>query len=163
MARLFDGPETQRILAFLESIGVAVAAERLGEDTFIPAMTIRRGVLIVDPARLEHPGDLLHEAGHLAVTDPQRRADLDSVGDDPGEEMAAIAWSWAALVEIGLAPEILFHEAGYLGASRNFIVNFTSGRTLGVPMLASFGMTAEPHRAAQEGLAPYPAMTRWLR
>lgn len=30
-------------------------------------------------------------------------------------------------------------------------------------MLACFGMTAEPHRAAQWGMDPYPAMARWLR
>jgi hypothetical protein len=30
-------------------------------------------------------------------------------------------------------------------------------------LLAAFGMTAEPHRAERDGVAPYPSMTRWLR
>jgi len=163
MARPFDEPDTKRILAFLDSIGIKVAAEPLGEGTFLPAMAIRGGLLVVDPDRLRYPGDLLHEAGHIAVTEPALRPALNTVPDDPGEEMAAIAWSWAACRALGLAPEVLFHEEGYRGASRAFIENFTNGRTLGVPMLAWFGMTAEPNRAAATGLAPYPAMSRWLR
>ena len=163
MTRPFDTPQTQRILAFLAQSGIEVAAEPLPAGTFLPAMTVRGGTLVVDPDRLEFPGDLLHEAGHIAVTDPTLRPSLDTVSGDPGEEMAAIAWSWAALLAIGLAPEILFHEAGYRGASKAFIANFSGGRTLGVPMLASFGMTAEPHRAASDGIPPFPAMARWLR
>lgn len=149
---------------FLESIRIAVAFEPVAPGTtLLPAMTVRRGVLLVDPDRLQHSGDLLHEAGHIALTDPELRPYLDAIGDDPGEEMGAIAWSWAALVALSLPPELLFHADGYRGASGAFIANFSAGRTLGVPMLAWFGMTAEPHRAAEEGLAPYPAMARWLR
>ena len=77
--------------------------------------------------------------------------------------MAAIAWSWAAAVEIGLAPAVLFHDEGYRGGARAMIANFSAGRDVGVPMLAWFGMTAERGRAAESGMAPYPAMTRWLR
>lgn len=163
MTRPFDTAEAQQILAFLARTRISVVAARLDGDTFLPAMTVRGGAILVDPDRLEHPGDLLHEAGHIALTDPALRPQLDDVGDDPGEEMGAIAWSWAALLELGLAPEILFHEAGYRGASATFIANFSAGRTLGVPMLACWGMTAEPHRAAAQGMAPYPAMARWLR
>ena len=39
-----------------------------------------------------YPGDMLHEAGHLAVVPPERRLEMDKhAGDDGGEEMAAIA------------------------------------------------------------------------
>lgn len=163
LMRPFDAAESKLILAFLARIGIPVVVATLDEKTFLPAMTVRGGAILVDPDRLEHPGDLLHEAGHIALTDPALRPKLDAVGDDPGEEMGAIAWSWAALLALGLAPEILFHDAGYRGASAAFIANFSAGRTLGVPMLACWGMTAEPHRAGADGLAPYPAMTRWLR
>lgn len=163
MTRPFDLPETRQILAFLESVGIEVAAEPLGDDTFLPAIAIRGGAVIVDPDRLLLPGDLLHEAGHIAVTEPALRPSLEAVGDDPGEEMAAIAWSWAACCALGLSPRMLFHEDGYRGGSPAFIENFSKGRTIGVPMLAWYGMTAEPHRAVASGPPPYPAMARWLR
>ena len=160
----FDSKETRSILAFLDRIGIAVAVEPLHEaETFLPAMRVRGGVLVVDPERLEWPGDLLHEAGHIAVTDPALRTTLDAVSADPGEEMAAIAWSWAAALEIGLPAAVLFHEGGYRGGARAMIENFEAGRDVGVPMLAWFGMTAEKRRAEDEGMAPYPAMARWLR
>jgi hypothetical protein len=91
MERPFDAPEVQRIRAFLSGIGIEVVAEPLQGETFLPGMTVHGGAIVVDPDRLEHPGDLLHEAGHIAVTDPALRPALDGVADDPGEEMAAIA------------------------------------------------------------------------
>ena len=158
----FDSDETRRILAFLARIGIAVALEPVGEDSFLPAMRLRAGALVVDPERLRWPGDLLHEAGHIAVTDPALRPTLDEASNDPGEEMAAIAWSWAAAIEIGLGPAIVFHAEGY-GGGGALAENFARGQYVGVPMLAWFGMTAEPHRAGEDGREPFPKMARWLR
>ena len=45
----------------------------------------------------------------------------------------------------------------------SFRENFAANRTLGVPMLAWYGMTAEVHRAKERGIPAFPAMTRWLR
>lgn len=158
-----ESQEARSILAFLERIGIRVELEAIGGDSFLPAMRVRKGSLVVDPERLEWPGDLLHEAGHIAVTDPALRPQLNAVPDDPGEEMAAIAWSYAASVEIGLDPAVLFHEHGYRGGARSMIDNFTNGRDVGVPMLAWFGMSEERHVAARDGTKPYPYMSRWLR
>ena len=152
-----------RILAFLAQVGIPVRAEPIGGDSFLPGIAVRDGGLVYDPDRLEWPGDLLHEAGHVAVTDPALRPALSEPSDDPGEEMAAIAWSWAAAVEIGLAPEILFHEGGYRGGGKALIENFSNGRDVGVPWLAAWDMTTEIHRARKEGGVPYPHMRRWLR
>jgi hypothetical protein len=151
------------IAGFLVRIGIPLRAEALEGEQFLPGIAIRDGGLVYDPAKLQWPGDLLHEAGHIAVTDPALRPGLREPSDDPGEEMAAIAWSWAAAMEIGLAPEILFHEGGYRGASAAFIDNFSNGRDVGVPMLAAWDMTAEIHRARKFGGVPFPAMQRWLR
>ena len=159
----FDDPATGQILAFLEQIGIPVEFAPVAEDSFLPGLTVRGGTLVVDREGLEWPGDLLHEAGHIAVTDPAARDALDAVSEDPGDEMAAIAWSYAAAVEIGLDRAILFHAGGYRGGSETFIRNFESGRYIGVPMLAWYEMTAEPHVAKREGTPPYPAMWRWLR
>ena len=160
---ILDEPDTRRILAFLESVGIAVSREQLAGETFLPGLAVRDGALVVDAERLEWPGDLLHEAGHIAVTEPAARPGLNAVADDPGEEMAAIAWSYAAAVEIGLDPAILFHDGGYRGGSKAMIANFTAGRDVGVPMLEYFGMTAGRARTAAAGARPYPHMERWLR
>ena len=66
----FDDPLVQTMVAFVESIGIEVRAEDL-PDTFLPGLDIRDGVLCIDMARLTHPGDILHEAGHIALADDQ--------------------------------------------------------------------------------------------
>jgi hypothetical protein len=119
---------------------------------------VRRGGLVVDEPRLAWPGDLLHEAGHLAVADPAGRAELDDVGDDPAEEMAAIAWSHAAAQHLGLDPTVVFHPHGYRGGGDWLAEAFAGGGGPGVPMLQWWGMTGgwkdEPR---------FPQMIRWLR
>src|ERR1700754_3402513 len=111
-ALALQDPVTADILAFLDRIGIPAEAEAVPEGSFLPAITIRNGTLLFDPARLEWPGDLLHEAGHIAVTDPALRPTLCEVRSDPAEEMAAICWSYAAALEIGLDPSVVFHEHG---------------------------------------------------
>lgn len=157
----FADPLVGRIVAFLRAVGIAVDVAVLDGDTFLPGIDVAAGRLRVDPARLAWPGDLLHEAGHVAVGDPARPD--EGVSDDPGEEMAAIAWSYAAALELGLAPEILFHAGGYRGGARALIENFAEGGYVGVPMLAMWGLTHEPHRAKAAGLRGYPHMLAWRR
>ena len=158
---LDDDPAGRLILAFLERIGIALSLEPLDGDTFLPGVTIRDGALVADPEQLVWPSDLLHEAGHIAVTAPEARAALNEVPDDPGEEMAALAWSYAAAVEIGLDPRILFHD-DYRGGGAALAGGFAVGRGVGAPMLAWFGMCSEPHRK-DDPLPPFPKMARWLR
>jgi hypothetical protein len=159
----FTNAEAAAIVAFLRGIGIGVRVESLPAKSFLPGLMVREGSLVVDPSRLDWPGDLLHEAGHIAVTAPELRGALCDVADDAGDEMAAIAWSWAAAMAIGIRPEVLFHEGGYRGGSKAFIENFSAGRFLGVPMLQYCGMSVEPHRARSEGLPPFPHMLKWLR
>ncbi len=159
----FENPAVATILAFLERIGIPVIFEAVAEDTLLPGITVCRGTLVFDPDHLPYPGDLLHEAGHVAVTDPAIRDTLDEIPSDPAEEMAAIAWSYAAALEIGIDPAIVFHDHGYKGGAADLVAGLAGRVTPGVPMLAWFGMTAEKHRAEERGMAPYPAMTRWLR
>lgn len=158
----FD-PVTTQMLAFLDGIGIPVLIEALEEDTLLPAMTVRGGALVIDPARLTWPGDLLHEAGHIAVTDPAIRTTLCDVPSDPAEEMAAIAWSYAAAVEIGIDLKIVFHDDGYRGGGDYLADAFTGGMFPGMPMLQWFGMTLDRRTAEERGAAPFPHMLRWLR
>jgi hypothetical protein len=159
----FADPLTDRIAAFIRGIGIGVEAARLDAPSLCPGVLARRGVLYVDETRLAHPGDLLHEAGHVAVCDPALRRVRDDVGDDPAEEMAAIAWSYAAARQLGIEPAIVFHEAGYRGWSQTLVESFERGGAPGTPMLEWFGMTLGAKAAAAQGAQPYPQMLRWLR
>jgi len=156
-------PVTARITAFLEEIGIPCETDTVAEDSFLPAISIRNGALVYDPARLEWPGDLLHEAGHIAVTEPMLRPTLSEVRSDPAEEMSAIGWSYAAALAIGIDPAVVFHEAGYRGGSASLLENFAGGRYLAVPMLQWYGMTYDQNVAEQLGERPYPHMRSWLR
>jgi hypothetical protein len=149
------------IVAFLTSIRIDVRPRQVPHG-FLPGLAVETGVLFFDPERLEHPGDLLHEAGHIAVTAPEERASA-AVKVEPGLEMAAIAWSWAAIQYLGLPPEVVFHERGYRGGSTSIIEAFEMGPAFGVPLLEWFGMTATGERARAAGVLPFPHMIRWLR
>ena len=117
---------------------------------------------MVDHAAIKYPGDLLHEAGHLAVIPTVERAQLhENVGDNGGFEMAAIAWSYAASLHLGLAPSVVFHQNGYRGGADSLIENFTQRRYIGVPILTWRGLADAPSQD-ESGTHGYPAMKRWL-
>lgn len=154
--------EAGRIIDFLGSIGIDVVEGDIGES-LLQGMTVRFGQIIIDPNIPIWPGDLLHDAGHIAMIDPALRPVLDRVSDDPAEEMGAIAWSVAAANAIDIPLETIFHTAGYKGGSQNYIDSFRREPSIGVPFLAWLGMTAEPRRASEWGIPAFPAMQRWLR
>lgn len=146
-------PVTDTIVTFLRDIGLEVRIAPLPPPTFLPGVTLDRGAIVYDPEHLAYPGDLLHEAGHLAFIPAATRAVVsDGWPFDAGEEMAAIAWSYAAALNLGLDPSVVFHPHGYRGGSGAILTNFEAGRYVGVPLLQWADMTER-----------YPVMTRWLR
>lgn len=162
----FKNPITTRISDFLWSIGIEVHAAQIDEKTFLPGIRIVNGSILVDEDKMLAPGDILHEAGHLAIITPAIRKTLtDTVVYDAqmqgGEEMGAIAWSWAALKHLDLEPEILFHPEGYKGSSDSLIENFSEGRYLGVPILQWKGLAFEPKLARENNAPAFPAMVKW--
>ena len=159
---MFADPLTERLAAFVRDIGLPVHAAALPADTFLPGLDIRDGALVVDEARLAHPGDILHEAGHIAVADPAER-NAPRLAPNAGDEMASIAWSYAALRYLDLDPATVFHPEGYKGGSAAIIEAFVGGNTFGVPLLQFYAMTYEPRHAAAKGVAPFPHMLRWVR
>ena len=147
---------------FLAGIGIPTQEVELTTDTFLPGILIQNGGLLLDPAKLRYPGDILHEAGHLAVTPAAERAQLagnvmagkpDQNGTD-GEEIVAMLWSYAAAQASGVPPEIVFHPDGYRKSSDWILNNFRQGIYPGLPLLVWMGLTTNED---------FPRMTRWLR
>jgi hypothetical protein len=154
----FSDPVIRRIVGFIRGIGIDVVAAPVEPPCFVPGIRIVHGVLHADESQLSWPGDLLHEAGHLAVTAPDERARMHlDAGKDGGAEMAAIAWSYAATLHLGLDPTVVFHEGGYKGGSDALIDNFASGHYIGVPLLQYYGLCRE------KGDGSYPQMLKWVR
>jgi|ERR1044072_542260 hypothetical protein len=144
---------TVPIVGFLNEIGIETRLGRVPEETFVPGIEVRNGTLIFEDPKLKYPGDLLHEAGHLAVMTPGERAKANATVDTgPGEEMAAIAWSYAAALHINIEPAVVFHPDGYKGESQTILENFSVGHYFGVPLLQLWKMTDR-----------YPRMAKWLR
>lgn len=162
-----DAHETEvvaSIFAFLDSIGIPVEPGDVDEATFVPGILVDCGRLRVDLARLAYPGDLLHEAGHIAVMAPSCRAVArGDAGQDLGAEIAAELWSWAAVTHLDLPPELVFHPAGYKGASAWLIETYSAGHYPGLPLLQWMGLTLDAANAEARGLPAFPHMLRWLR
>lgn len=159
---------TRRIIEFLIEIGLEVEHARWEGETFLPGVKLLAGRLLVDETRLLYPGDLLHEAGHLAVLPQAARAKVSDViteadGNDEVVEVAAIAWSYAALTHLGLEPAVVFHPHGYLGNAAGLLLSFQLGVYPGAPFLQAAQMTALGERARELGAPPYPHMQKWLR
>ena len=105
---MFANPVTERMAAFVRGIGIEVRAEQLADATFLPGLDIRHGAVVVDEERLSYPGDLLHEAGHIAVAPPEQRAE-PALAPSGGDELATLAWSYAAARHLGLDAGVVFH------------------------------------------------------
>jgi hypothetical protein len=156
------------ILSFLDDIQLSASEGFVPPDSFLPGLRISRGALIFDRAALRWPGDLLHEAGHIAVTPSSLRSALDAALESPGcvphaGEAEATAWAYAAIVHLHLHPSVLFHEGGYRGHSAGLIMSYSHGVYPGAFGLAQAGMTLVGRDAQLAGVPPYPRMTRWRR
>jgi hypothetical protein len=164
----FHNAQTEQMAAFIRSTGIEVVETVLTEATFIPGIYIAEGRLLVDEDKLLYPGDLLHEAGHIALIPAVLRrfasgnvGAIEAIGDS--YEVESIAWSWAAVVELGIDPQHLFHNTGYKGHAQPLLFSFQMGVYPGLKRLEEFGMAYSPIRAAELGLSPFPAMHKWLR
>ncbi len=160
----------ETITSFLHQIGIPTRKEQLNEPTFLPGIFIDKGALVIDEEKLLYPGDLLHEAGHIAVMTKESRYSVQgNVGESTdansagGEEMAAIAWSYAALTYLNLPPEVVFHPNGYKGASNWFMEQFSLGKKLGVPVLQWMGLCYMEVQAENPQIKPFPHVIKWLR
>ena len=158
----------EKCVAFLQAIGIEVHFRRIGTGTFLPGLSIEQGCIIIDKESLKYPGDILHEAGHIAVVPALERATLNATviekrQNREAEEMMAIAWSYAACIHLNIDPKIVFHDDGYKGGGSSIADNFRQKRYFGLPMLQWIGLTADEKNAGLLNIPPYPHMIKWLR
>ena len=127
---MFSDPLTQRLADFVCSIGIEVRPAVLDRQTTFPGLEINRGSVLVDEERLIHPGNILHEAGHIAVHPPERRPPPVFL-PRRAEELSALAWSYAAVRVLNLKPELIFYPGSYQGWAPSLLENFAEGRYSG--------------------------------
>ena len=157
--------QREKIIHFLEQIGITVLERELPDDCFLPGLALEGNTILMDPKRLKYPGDLLHEAGHLAVTAEELRPligtdEMDSAWPSDGDELAAILWSYAALRKLELEPEVVFHPEGYKNESEWLIRQFADKNYIGLPLLEWMGFCSASEK---DGVKPFPHMLKWLR
>ena len=164
---MFKDPRLTRMSSFLGSIGIEMRPGKVDVETLFPGSLISTGSLIIEESILVAPGDALHEAAHIALSPPERRSKgfgfLDEADDR--EELGAIAWCWAALLKLEIAPEDIFHPAAYKrGADSQTIIDAARRRVyIGFPLLQYWGMAFDEKNALEHGVEPFPHMVNWVR
>ena len=161
------GTILSKCIPFLNSIGIETVFRKIEKTVFLPGLLIENGGIIIDRDALLYPGDILHEAGHIAVVPGAERAMMNNQSilaskNRETEEMMAIAWSYAACIHLDIDPLIVFHEKGYKGSGDNIVENFKTGNYFGATSLQWCNMTTEPGNAKQ-GDDVYPVMKKWMR
>jgi hypothetical protein len=154
-------------ISFLNEIGIETKFEKLDEPCFLPGLSIRNGSIIIDKEALKYPGDVLHEAGHIAIVPAAERPALTASAIEKremreAEEMMAIAWSYAACMHLSLDPYVVFHDDGYKGGGSYIADNFSNKNYFGLPMLQWKGMAADEKNAVLLNIPPYPYMIKWV-
>ena len=155
------------ITSFIEEIGIDIIYQELDEPCFLPGLKLYKGNILVDKNKLQYPGDLLHEAGHIATTLPEQRLligtpEMPKNWPSDGDEIATVIWSYAALHKLNLAPEIVFHENGYKNQSKWLIEQFENKNYIGLPLLEWMGLCHQNSKEDSSHLT-FPHMIKWLR
>ena len=163
---MFRDPRLSRMAAFLGSIGIEMRTGTIDTPALFPGSFISRGSLIIDESLLVAPGDALHEAAHIALSPPERRSnDFGYLkGATGGEELTTISWSWAALLELDIEPEDVFHDTAYKRGDSDTIIDCARrGIYIGFPLLQTWEMAFDERNALLRGVEPFPHMVKWIR
>lgn len=175
------------ITAFLEKIGITIEFAPIERKTFLHGILIQGQRLVIDRAKLRQPGDLMHEAGHIATIPSLFRPLIDDnvetslaphidaymashsfpidtpegPKEDPvirgclqSSDPEATAWSYAAAIEAGIDPAIVFHPDSFDGEADDQRLMLEVNSHYGIHGLSHAGMC--DRRA-------WPRMNRWLQ
>jgi len=180
-----------RAIDFVRSIGIPVTTTS-GEDiagAFTPYCRIEAGGLVVNPEKV-FPGDILHEAGHIAVMPARFRpsasgtlgkslremkdyldAHSDAIGRFPEDptirgivqsgEAEAAAWQYAAAQHIGLPDMWLFPPESFEGQPEDALLRLKTNSYLGINGLQAAGWT-KVRTTSRLDAPTYPELAFWL-
>ena len=167
MPEITQTVELEKVLAFLNEIGIQVVEKELDDTAFLPGLALGPNCIYIDYTKLLYPGDILHEAGHLAVATAETRSQIgsDALQNWPtdGEEIVAILWSFAALTHLKLPMDFLFHPNGYKNGADWLIESFTNKNYVGLPLLEWMGLTFSEEKAQLQNQKAFPHMQKWMR
>ncbi len=157
-----------KILGFLDEIGILWRYGEVPETTFLPGLEVEAGCIVIDKDKLKYPGDILHEAGHIALLPADKRqlfsGDMkQALPEHEGDEIAVILWTYAASLHIGVPLEFVIHDAGYKGSADHLRECFESGTYIGLPLLVWMGLCEDPKVAKAAGRDGFPTMGSWVR
>jgi hypothetical protein len=157
-----------KITSFLKEIGIKTVEKELPDDTFLPGLAITNEGVLIDYKKLMYPGDILHEAGHIAVTTAEERKKIgtEEIPEDwptQGDEIGAMLWSFAAAHHLKIPLDVVFHADGYKGSSNWLIDSYKENNFIGLPLLEWFGLTLSEEKANELNKKPFPHMIKWLR
>jgi hypothetical protein len=158
----------EKCIVFLNDIGIQTLFREIEPGSFLPGLSIEEGTIIVDVEQLKYPGDILHEAGHIAVVPASQRHGLSATSiinrtNREAEEMMAIAWSYAVCIHLRIDPYFVFHTEGYKDGGDFIIGSCENNSYFGLSMLQEIGMTADEKKARKLHISSYPNMIKWLR
>jgi hypothetical protein len=158
----------EKCIVFLNDIGIKTIFTEIEPDSFLPGLTIENGMIIIDLNQLKHPGDILHEAGHIAVIPAADRSRLTATTiinrtNREAEEIMAIAWSYAVCIHLDIDPYFVFHTEGYKDGGDYIVESCGNNSYFGLSMLQEIGLTADEKNARRLNIFSYPNMIKWLR
>ncbi len=167
-SKLMEDKILLKITSFLKEIGIKTIEKELPDDTFLPGLAISNEGILIDYKKLTYPGDILHEAGHIAVTSAQDREkigteEIDKNWPTQGDEIGAMLWSFAAAHHLEIPLDVVFHANGYKGNSNWLIDSYQENNFIGLPLLEWFGLTLSEEKANELHKKPFPHMIKWLR
>ena len=152
-----------KITDFLTEIGIYYRLTSIQEETFLPGLKINAGILLIDKSKCQYYGDILHEAGHMAILPAEERFQKKgNLGTGIGEH-AVILWSYAASIYINIPLSVVFHGDGYQDNSDRLIEEFSNENYIGLSSLQWYGMAYDEENAVLQGVEPFPHMAHWLR
>jgi hypothetical protein len=158
----------EKCVVFLNAIGIQTLFREIDPDSFLPGLSIENGTIIIDINQLEYPGDILHEAGHIAVVPAKDRPRLTATSiinrqNREAEEMMAIAWSYAVCIYLEINPYFVFHAEGYKQGGDYIVESCGDNTYFGSSMLQEIGLIADESKTSRVQISSYPNMIKWLR
>lgn len=163
----YDEEILEHLILFLNEIGIPVIEKELDDSCFLPGLFPKANTILIDRKRLKYPGDILHEAGHVAVTEVELRpligtSEMLEKWPRPGDELAAILWSYAAICHLNIPPEVVFHSEGYKNDSQWLIEQFENGNYIGLPLMEWMGF-CDKNDDKVENTIRFPLLKKWQR